>query len=301
MHAYLDAHNHLQGDWLTPYLHEVLTTVQGLPVRWMVVNGTTEADWPTVRQFAENLSFVLPSYGLHPWYLAQRSESWAETLRDYIVKTPAAVGETGLDRWMRDYDFELQQAVLRRHLELAAELERPLTIHCLRAWPALLDLLRSTPRPSCGFLLHSYGGPLELVDSFVELGAYFSFSGYFLNENKKAKLAPFHEIPMDRLLVETDAPAMPLPPEQNEFPLPRNEDGGSPNHPANIRAIYRGFAQIRQLSEQELLEAVRRNFDRLFQKVICGSAPQDTRGSCRIGRLDPKAPNKSNIGLRIQR
>jgi Tat protein secretion system quality control protein TatD with DNase activity len=79
--------------------------------------------------------------------------------------------------------------------------------------------------PSCGFLLHSYGSPLELVDSFVELGAYFSFSGYFLNENKKAKLAPFHEIPMDRLLVETDAPAMPLPPERNEFPLPRREDG----------------------------------------------------------------------------
>jgi TatD related DNase len=110
--------------------------------------------------------------------------------------------------------------------------------------------------------------PLELVDSFVELGTYFSSSGYFLNENKKAKLVPFHEIPMDRLLVETDAPAMPLPPERNEFSLPRREDGGSPNHPANIRAIYRGVAQIRQLSEQEPLDAVRRNFDRLFQSAI---------------------------------
>lgn len=158
----------------------------------MVVNGTTEADWATVRQLAKDLSFVLPSYGLHPWYLAQRSAFWAETLGDYI----------------------------------------------------------------------------ELVDSFVERGAFFSFSGYFLNENKKAKLAPFHEIPMDRLLVEADAPAMPLPAERNEFPLPRREDGGSPNHPANIRAIYRGFVQIRQLSEQELLDAVRRNFDRLFQSFI---------------------------------
>jgi TatD DNase family protein len=55
MHVYLDAHNHLQDDWLTPYLNEVLTAVQGLPVRWMVVNGTTEADWPTVRQLAEDL------------------------------------------------------------------------------------------------------------------------------------------------------------------------------------------------------------------------------------------------------
>jgi len=59
-----------------------------------------------------------------------------------IVKTPAAVGETGLDRWMKDYDFELQQAVLRRHLEFAAELERPVTIHC---FTCLASVARSAP------------------------------------------------------------------------------------------------------------------------------------------------------------
>ena len=115
-------------------------------------------------------------------------------------------------------DFESQQAILRKHLAFAAELDRPLTVHCLRAWEELLDLLGTSPRLARGFLLHSYSGPVELVDSFVELGAYFSFSGYFLNENKKAKLALFCDIPADRLLVETDAPAMPLPPDRIEFP-----------------------------------------------------------------------------------
>ena len=83
------------------------------------------------------------------------------------------------------------------------------------------------------------------------VGAIF-FSGYFLNENKKAKLALFCDIPADRLLVETDAPAMPLPPDRIEFPLPQTEEGLYPNHPANIRAVYRGLAELRQLPEQEL-------------------------------------------------
>ena len=57
------------------------------------------------------------------------------------MESPAAVGETGLDRWIKDYDFESQQAILRKHLAFAAELDRPLTVHCLRAWEELLGLL----------------------------------------------------------------------------------------------------------------------------------------------------------------
>lgn len=237
MHEYIDAHNHLQDVLLTHDLDKALTAVRSLPVRWMVVNGTTETDWAIVHRLAKDLPFVIPSYGLHPWYLRQRSQSWAKKLYDYLVESPAAVGETGLDRWIKDYDFESQQAILRKHLAFAAELDRPLTVHCLRAWEELLDLLGTSPRLARGFLLHSYGGPVELVDFFVELGAYFSFSGYFLNENKKAKLALFCDIPADRLLVETDAPAMPLPPDRIEFPLPQTEEGLYPNHPANIRAV----------------------------------------------------------------
>jgi TatD DNase family protein len=276
MHEYIDAHNHLQDVLLTHDLDKALTAVRSLPVRWMVVNGTTETDWAIVHRLAKDLPFVIPSYGLHPWYLRQRSQSWAKKLYDYLVESPAAVGETGLDRWIKDYDFESQQAILRKHLAFAAELDRPLTVHCLRAWEELLDLLGTSPRLARGFLLHSYGGPVELVDSFVELGAYFSFSGYFLNENKKAKLALFCDIPADRLLVETDAPAMPLPPDRIEFPLPQTEEGLCPNHPANIRAVYRGLAELRQLPEQELAAMVRRNFDRLFQTVIRDLGPRNT-------------------------
>jgi TatD DNase family protein len=166
---------------------------------------------------------------------------------------------------MKAYDFEDQIAVFRTHLEIAVEFGRPATIHCLRAWDDLANLLERSALPSPGFLVHAYGGPAGLVPHLVRLGAYFSFSGYFLNPNQERKLAAFRLMPADRLLVETDAPAMPLPVDRAEFSLPaRDAAGEAVNHPANIRAVYQGLAELRGLSLDELGAQVAANFQRLF-------------------------------------
>ena len=262
---FFDAHNHLQDAALRPYRNEVVTACARLPVTRMVVNGTTEADWPEVASLAGRLPFVLPSFGLHPWYLRSRTDGWTECLRELLKRHPtAAVGEFGLDRWMHDYDIDDQSAVFRTHLDLAVEFERPATIHCLRAWDDLLGLLQRSKLPPSGFLVHAYGGPAGLVPDLVHLGAYFSFSGYFLNPNQERKLAAFRLVPADRLLVETDAPAMPLPADRAEFSLPAPDAGEVINHPANLRAVYRGLAELRGLSMDELGAQVAANFERLF-------------------------------------
>jgi len=93
------------------------------------------------------------------------------------------------------------------------------------------------------FLLHAYGGSAELARDFAALGAYFSFSGYFLGERQAARRAVFQTLPADRLLVETDAPAMPLPAERRLYSLPGHADGNPINHPANIAAVYAGLAK----------------------------------------------------------
>jgi TatD DNase family protein len=263
---FLDAHNHLQDAALRPYRHDIETACARIPVTRMVVNGTTEADWPEVASLAGRLPFVLPSFGLHPWQLRSRTDHWTERLREVLERHPrAAVGEFGLDRWMQNYDIDDQTAVFRTHLEIAVEFGCPATIHCLRAWDDLLGLLESSTLPPSGFLVHAYGGPAELVPHLVRLGAYLSFSGYFLNSNQERKLAAFRKVPADRLLVETDAPAMPLPSGRAEFSLPAQDAGGGPiNHPANIRAVYRGLAELRGLSLDELSAQVAANFQRLF-------------------------------------
>jgi TatD DNase family protein len=303
MNAYTDAHNHLQHAALHPHLAEILSTVRALPVNWMVVNGTAESDWEKVAEMAKEVSIVIPSFGLHPWYLSERSKNWEEGLRAYLTRTSCAVGEVGLDLWMQTNDLQLQKKILRTHFELAAEFQRPITIHCLRAWSELLELLLTVPIPKCGFLLHSYSGPACMIEKFLPFGSYFSFSGYFLSRGKEEKTQTFCEVPSDRLLVETDAPDMPLPPERNQFPLPNAAGFECPNHPANIRAVVRGLAEIRKRPEDELLRIVDQNFHRLFQSVIPAapvpSAPALPDESFVSGRLgDPTLPAQSDLRVR---
>jgi len=262
---FFDAHNHLQDDCLDPWRESIVRVCTDLPVASMVVNGMTEADWPEVASLAQRFPFARPSFGLHPWYLHSRSRAWEAHLREALRQHPTAgVGEFGLDRWIPNHDLADQIDVFRIHLAIAGELGRAASIHCLRAWDELLPLLEETVLPWRGFLVHAYGGPPDLVPRLVDLGAYFSFSGYFLSPGQERKLPAFRLMPPGRLLVETDAPAMPLPASQAEFVLPRRKDGPVLNHPGNIRAVYLGLAQVRAMDPEALSDQVEANFRRLF-------------------------------------
>ena len=258
-----DAHNHLQHEWLGAHLPRVIDTLTDIGIGGAVVNGTVVGDWGSVTELAGRYSWVIPSYGLHPWYIRERPADWERVLRAKLDEG-GAVGEIGLDRWMDGYDFDDQQAVFRAQLRLAAERNVPATIHCLRAWGALWDIIRSEAVPACGFLLHAYGGPAEMIEGFASRGAYFSFNASFLAATKQNKREAFIHVPPDRLLVETDAPAMPLPPDLVRYPLPATAGGEPVNHPGNLAVAYEGLAEIRAMDPESLSRLVRENFRRLF-------------------------------------
>jgi len=263
---YFDAHNHLQDEWLAPHLPRVLGTLDQIGIAGAVVNGTIDSDWSAVALLAREHPWIIPSYGIHPWRVRERVPDWAEQLCARL-DAGGAVGEIGLDRWKAGYDIEDQETVFRTQLQLAAGRNLPATIHCLRAWGALWDIVRASPIPACGFLLHAYGGPVEMIEGFASRGAYFSFNGYFLAEPRHKKRESFTQVPLDRLLVETDAPAMPLPPDLNRHPLPDTANGDPVNHPANITVAYQGLAKLRSMEIDELAQAVEQNFQRLFGKI----------------------------------
>ncbi len=291
-----DAHNHLQDEFLAPHIARIATAWPELagPAGRMVVNGTHPADWPRVSALAAAHPFVLPAYGIHPWDTgAPRPEDWLSDLRARLLADPrASVGEIGLDRWILDHarpddprllgvrraPMDEQIAAFLPQLALAAELERAATIHCLRAYPDLLPLLRAHPRPKRGFLLHAYSGPADLVPELAALGAYFSFNPNFLLPSRTCnqsgdkssesalykKLVVFKIIPIERLLCETDAPAM-LPPQAwRTHKLPPAADGSPVNHPGNIEAAYAGIAALRGEDPTELTARIAQNFTRLF-------------------------------------
>jgi TatD DNase family protein len=127
----------------------------------------------------------------------------------------------------------------------------------------LLDLLQKHPGPDCGFVLHSYGGPAEMIESFAKLGAYFSFPGYYAHPRKEKQRAVFLKIPGDRLLIETDAPDQ-IPPE-DLIKHPLQDPSGRPiNHPANLASIYEFAATLRDEPIEDFSRQIEKNFQKMF-------------------------------------
>jgi len=260
---FYDAHNHLQDDRFCGRQAELLAACEKAGVARMVVNGACESDWPQVLALARQDKTVLPSFGYHPWYLHERTPDWLQNLIRFLDEVPSAVGEIGLDRWKQDLPYEHQEEVFLAQLWLAAERNLPASIHCLQAWGRLHELLKDHPRPARGFVLHSFGGPAEMIPAFTKLGAYFSFPGYFLHERKLRQRGAFKHVPPDRLLLETDAPDQLLPEDRNRFSL-NGADGKPLNHPANLPAVYQGLAEFLGEKAESLTARVEENFMRVF-------------------------------------
>lgn len=293
-----DAHNHLQDERFGGRQADLVAECERAGVARMVVNGSCEKDWQQVldlsKRFGEaGVSFpaaaantvddargashavlIVPSFGYHPWYIHERTHDWQEKLIHFLDQSPAAVGEIGLDRWRPGLDYTDQEDVFFAQLQIAAERNLPASIHCLQAWGRMLEILKAGPRPRCGFLLHSYGGPKEMVESFAELGAFFSLPGYYAHERKERQRETFRHIPPERLLIETDAPDQMLPQIQSDSTAARvfalmDEATGKPlNHPANLQAVYAFAAALLGESLELLAARVEENFFNLFGSVI---------------------------------
>lgn len=283
---FFDAHNHLQDERFGGRWDELIDAARAVGVERMVVNGSCEEDWPVVAMLAERFPEVIPGFGYHPWYLGERTPAWREALIGWLDRTPGAVvGEIGVDRWMlenpdrwRRYrqgttpfagdppDWALQESMWVDQLELAAARGLPVTIHCLRAFGRLLEVLANGPRPGPGFLLHSYGGPVELVDRFAELGGYFGFPGSALDPRRQRQQEVFRRIPIERLLVETDAPDQ-MPPESHRPSVLTGPSGSLLNVPANLPAIHAGLAELTGRSLESLTGQLAENFHRFFGSI----------------------------------
>jgi len=260
-----DAHNHLQDERLDAVREDLFTALPALGLKRAVVAGSGVEDLEAVAALAKRASWVLPSFGVHPWYLKEQPPVWLEQLQDLLLRHPeAVVGEIGLDRWIQQPNVPMQLQFFKAQLDLAHELDRPLSIHCLRAWGLMQETLAAAKLPRCGFLLHSYGGSAELVAGLVKLGAYFSVSPYFFHPRKAAQLEVFRQsVPLDRLLLETDAPDM-WPPEDSDALRLNDANGQTLNDPRNITWIYQRMAGFLLLDQDELKQQIEANFQRLF-------------------------------------
>ncbi|MEA2676337.1 MAG: TatD DNase family protein [Chloroflexota bacterium] len=254
----IDSHAHLQAEAFANDAADVLAMARSAGVVRLLAPGYDVPSSGDSIRLARRLA-VDASAGIHPHRADGSDILWPEIVALATDPAVVAIGETGLDYDRGFSSREAQIANLRRHLLLAAELNKPAILHC-RSKPgqrdAQDDLLReldTSGRPPA--LLHSFSGPVDYAERALEMGLAISFSGLVFRKGEEASSEVARITPADRLLVETDSPYL-LPP---GAPRKRNE-------PRYVEITARWLAAQRGMDEDALGEQLVANYDRIFSR-----------------------------------
>jgi TatD DNase family protein len=257
MDGILDAHCHLADPRLYPELEPALARAAAQGVERIVTVGaidTIETDRRTV-EIAERHANVFASVGVHPHNAADCDDARIAAL-SALARSPKviAIGETGLDFHYMHSSAQAQEISLRRHLDLARALDKPVMIHCRDAERRIVEIVREAGLPQAGGMIHCFTGEVRAARDFVDLGFYISFSGILTFKKAGTLREAAAVVPDDRLLVETDAPYL--------APEPYR---GKRNEPAYVRRTFDALVSLRGAEPSALAANIRRNAARLFR------------------------------------
>jgi TatD DNase family protein len=205
--------------------------------------------------YAEQKDWIYASIGIHPHEAQHATEQHYAEL-DRLARHPRVIawGEIGLDYHYDHSPREIQARVFCRQLEQARTAKRPIVIHCREAWTDCLKILDEHWRSSAlGGIFHCFAGTLEEARQGMEMGFLISFAGNVTYPKAQNLRDVAREVPLDRLLVETDSPFL--------APQPHR---GRRNEPAYVAEVARSIGNVRNLSADEVAGATAENFRRLF-------------------------------------
>ena len=257
----IDTHCHLNVQAFAEILPDVIARAREAGVGACIVPAYDRASLPRTATLArQSPDFIFPAYGLHPWFVAQGID--IDELKGYLLQPgTVAVGEIGLDFSPECPPPEAQLAPLRLQLDLAAELNLPVLIHCRKAHHELVKIMAGYKR-KLGGVLHSFSGGRDLALRFIELGFYIAFSGSVTRTTAKKYHRTAAGIPLDSLLVETDAPS-----------IATHTTLASQVEPRHTVEVARKIAGLRGSTFEEIAQATSENARRLFN--MQGSAAKN--------------------------
>ena len=251
----IDTHCHLNDEALYKDLDNVISRARQAGVEKMIVIGWDEASSKLAIKIAEQYDFIYAIIGFHPENIFDIDDKILyDTLNLYKHPKVVGIGEIGLDyHWTKDPDKrEIQKEYFIKQIKFANEVGLPISIHSREAYADTVEILKQYPPLHSG-VMHCYSGSVENIQDIINLNLYIGLDGPVTFTNAKTPKEVAAEVPLERLVVETDCPYL------SPHPL-----RGTVNEPANICLVIDAIADLRQMSKKHLLEVVYDNSCRLF-------------------------------------
>lgn len=256
---FIDTHCHFDFPFFTDDLtrHKAAAAQAGLTD--IIIPAVSNRNLSTVAGLCRSSGDAFPrlhaAFGLHPLYIAEHTPEHLEQLESFITASGTecvAVGEIGLDRYMAEPQWDKQLDFFIAQLKLAARTDKPVILHSRKTHDTLAAVLRRHPVPRRG-VIHGFSGSFAQADAFVKLGYYIGVGGTITYDRAQKTRRAIAQLPLSALLLETDAPDMPLSGFQ-----------GEPNRPERIVRTFEVLCSLRSESPDEIAAQIYRNSCTLF-------------------------------------
>ncbi len=248
----VDTHCHIDIEAFDADREQVLQRASERGVRRLIVPAIDAAHWEGLIGLCDAQPDLFPALGLHPVFLAAHGADDITALESTIEKhRPVAVGEIGLDYFVRELDRDQQQVLFEAQLEVARNMDLPVILHVRKAHDQVIAILKRIP--ARGGTVHAFNGSLQQAQQYIDMGFKLGFGGMltYPRSTKIRQLAA--ELPVDAIVLETDAPDMTVAAHQGER-----------NSPEYLPDCLRALADVRDVGPDELARLTTRNACSVF-------------------------------------
>jgi len=250
----IDSHCHLDHEPLLENLNDVIKRSKKIGITKLLTICTTLDSFERIKNIVKKDEMIYGTYGIHP-HETEKDKIEKETIIKEVKENDKiiGIGETGLDFYYKHSNKDRQIDSFKAHIEASIELNRPLIIHSREAEKETFDILNSYKGRSLKILMHCFTGSLEFSQKLLTLGAFFSASGIITFKNSLDLHDTFRNIPIEKLLIETDSPFL--------APVPMR---GKKNEPSFIKYTLEKLSSLKETTETKMSLITTNNFNKLF-------------------------------------
>jgi len=255
---YIDSHCHINFPELAARMPEILAKMAENKVTHALCVSVDLPEFPSVLALAEQYPHIYASVGVHPDYEDTPEPTVAQLVELADHPKIIAIGETGLDYYRLEGDLEWQRERFRTHIRASRATKKPLIIHTRSASADTIRIMREegagTDQGGVAGVMHCFTESLDVAQAAIEMGFYISFSGIVTFKSAKELQAVARALPLDRILIETDAPYL--------APVPFR---GKMNEPGYVAHVAEYLATLKDVPLREIADRTTENFFNLFQ------------------------------------